>query len=126
MLSWFLNIASTLTELAKMLPQGGLGLYLPMLTLASIKATKLKVLDLSGWANCIGPLLYSLVLMSQIKDLWIEGWNFPSAASLQHLSGLQSLVVSNSFLSRDNPWSLSGWGPTLALIPAGLMSSTVQ
>jgi len=98
LLLFFANIASSLETLeVEVGPPGGRktpGLMYQMLTLAAVRAPRLRWVTVLEYDLGLGPLAESVALLGQIERLQIGGCELPSlrsSNSLRNLAGLRSL-----------------------------------
>jgi len=95
MVAWFLKIAGTLEDLQLAVsPEHEEGFLAQMLAMAAIAAANLR--ELVIYNHTSSGTVHSLVFLSQIQDLHLEGWHFPGTGlvtEMQCLTGLQSLKV---------------------------------
>ena len=76
--------------------QEDLALIPAVLSLAAIKAPKLKYLKTSTNWDSAPPLLHSISLLSNLEELELRDWEIPEEVdqlAISHLSGLRSLRV---------------------------------
>jgi len=103
MVGWFRKIAASLEEVIVLGPHyssSGLVLLPAMLAMAAMAAPNLRHLTIGGhWGDI--PVMHSLVFLSQVKELTLQGWAFNAdtdGMEMERLSGLRSLEVRDSLL----------------------------
>ena len=80
-----------------------LGLMPAMLSLAAIKAPKLRHLAVSTHGEAVPSILLSISLLSNLEELKVCGWDFPdnhNTLAIINLSGLRALKVKRLCVSQ--------------------------